>query len=349
MRRLSQVLTPIALSLACMVPMASQAQDKFVLRVSHFLPATSNAQVNVIQPWCDTLARESQQRLTCQIYPSMQLGGTPAQLADQVRRGAADVVWTAPGYSTGRFPRSEAVELPFMLPAQGELGSKIIWEFYERALRDDFKDYHVLALHSDGGMQLHNASKPVTTLEAFKGVKLRASTRMTARLLDSLGATPVSMPPAQLTEALSKGVVDGALVGWEVLPALKLDEVTRYHSEPAADQPIFSTTLLSLLMNKKRYESLPDDLREIVDRNSGLALSMSMGANWERSANAAREQVRTQGAQVAEIGTVEYRKMRDAGQVLTDTWIAEAADKKLDGAALAAALKDIAQANGLKY
>ncbi|MCP1636791.1 TRAP-type C4-dicarboxylate transport system substrate-binding protein [Kerstersia gyiorum] len=91
MRRLSQVLTPIALSLACMAPMASQAQDKFVLRVSHFLPATSNAQVNVIQPWCDTLARESQQRLTCQIYPSMQLGGTPAQLADQVRRGRCGV------------------------------------------------------------------------------------------------------------------------------------------------------------------------------------------------------------------------------------------------------------------
>lgn len=349
MRRFSKALSPIALSLACMVPALGQAQDKVVLRVSHFLPATSNAQVNVIQPWCNKLAEESQQRITCQIYPSMQLGGTPAQLADQVRRGAADVVWTAPGYSTGRFPRSEAVELPFMLPGKGEVGSKIIWEFYEKALKDDFKDYHVLALHSDGGMQLHNASKPVTTLDGFKGVKLRASTRMTARLLDSLGATPVSMPPAQLTEALSKGVVDGALVGWEVLPALKLDEVTRYHSEPDAEQPIFSTTLLSMLMNKKRYESLPDDLREIVDRNSGLALSMSMGANWERSANAAREQVRKGGATVDVIDAAEYQKMRDAGQVLTETWIVEAKDKGLDGAALAAALTEIAQQNGLKY
>lgn len=76
---------------------------------------------------------------------------------------------------------------------------------------------------------------------------------------------------------------------------------------------------------------------------------MSMGANWERSANAAREQVRTQGAQVVEIGAAEYQQMRDAGQVLTDTWIAETGEKKLDGAALAATLKEIAEANGMKY
>lgn len=344
--RILKALTVIS---ACLAAPLSQAAESVVLRVAHFLPSTSNAHRNVIQPWCDTLARESQQRITCQIYPSMQLGGTPAQLADQVRKGVADVVWTAPGYSTGRFPRSEAVELPFMLPAKGELGSKIIWEFYEAALKDDFKGYQVLALHSDGGMQLHSARRPVTTLESFKGVKLRASTRMTSRLVDSLGATPVSMPPAQLTEALSKGLVDGALVGWEVLPALKLDEVTRYHAEPEEGQPIFSTTLLSMLMNQKRYQSLPDDLRAVIDRNSGLALSMSMGANWEREAIKARELVREQGATVAVIEPVEYQKMREAGQQLTRRWVEETKDKGIDGARLAETLREIAQANGLQY
>ncbi|MDH1443264.1 TRAP transporter substrate-binding protein [Pseudomonas sp. GD03721] len=333
----------------CLAAPLSQAAESVILRVAHFLPSTSNAHRNVIQPWCDTLARESEQRITCQIYPSMQLGGTPAQLADQVLKGVADVVWTAPGYSTGRFPRSETVELPFMLPAKGELGSKIIWEFYEAALQEDFKNYKVLALHSDGGMQLHTTRLPVTTLESFKGVKLRASTRMTARLLDSLGGTPVSMPPAQLTEALSKGVVDGALVGWEVLPALKLDEVTRFHAEPEEGQPIFSTTLLGMLMNQKRYQNLPDDLRAVIDRNSGLALSMSMGANWEREAIKARERVRGQGATVTQIEPAEYQRMREAGQELTRSWVEEAQGKGIDGTQLAETLRTIAQANGLQY
>lgn len=345
MKRLA-VLSMLALSVSA--PLI-HAAETVTLKVAHFLPAASNAHQNVIQPWCDRIAKESDNRIKCQIYPSMQLGGTPAQLPDQVRRGVADVVWTAPGYSTGRFPRSEAVELPFMLPANGELGSKIIWEFYEAALKEDYSDYKVLALHSDGGMQLHTADKNIATLPDFKGVKLRASTRMTSRLLDALGATPVSMPPAQMTESLSKGVIDGALVGWEVIPALKLDEITRFHSEPEEGQPIFSTTLLSFLMNKKRYEKLPDDLRAVIDRNSGLSLSTTFGATWDKEAARARQLVIDQGATVTEIDDAAYRDMREAGDKVTREWSEEGDSKGIDGARLAQTLRDIAQANGQTY
>ncbi len=341
-----KTLTVLAL---CLSSQFSQAAETVTLKVAHFLPATSNAQRNVIQPWCDKLAEESANRIQCQIYPSMQLGGTPAQLPDQVRRGVADVVWTAPGYSTGRFPRSEAVELPFMLPPSGETGSKIIWEFYQRALQEDYKDFKVLALHSDGGMQLHNTRRNVATLQDFQGLKLRASTRMTSRLLDALGATPVSMPPAQMTESLSKGVIDGALVGWEVIPALKLDEVTRFHAEPEAGQPIFSTTLLSFLMNKQRYDNLPEDLRAIIDRNSGLDLSMTFGASWDKEGGRARQVVADQGATLARIDNQDYRSMREVGDKVTSAWSAEADDKGLKGSELARTLREIAMANGLKY
>lgn len=339
----------LALLLACGSLAPAVAAERVTLKIAHFLPASSNAQQHVIQPWCDTLARESEQRIQCQIYPSMQLGGTPGQLPDQVRNGVVDIVWTAPGYSPGRFPRSEAVELPFMLPANGVQASKIIWQFYQQALQEDYKGYRVLALHSDGGMQLHNARRNVATLQDFQGLKLRASTRMTSRLLDALGATPVSMPPAQMTESLSKGVIDGALVGWEVIPALKLDEVTRFHAEPEAGQPIFSTTLLSFLMNRKRYDSLPEDLRTVIDRNSGLDLSMTFGASWDKEGGRARQVVADQGATLARIDNQDYRSMREVGDKVTSAWSAEADDKGLKGSELARTLREIAMANGLKY
>ena len=78
------------------------------------LPPTSNPQVHVLQPWCDKINKESNDRLKCQIYPAMQLGGTPPQLFDQVRDGVVDIVWTVPTYSAGRFSKSEVFELPFM-------------------------------------------------------------------------------------------------------------------------------------------------------------------------------------------------------------------------------------------
>ncbi|MNE59616.1 Bacterial extracellular solute-binding protein, family 7 [compost metagenome] len=172
---------------------------------------------------------------------------------------------------------------------------------------------------------------------------------MTSRLLQALGATPVSMPPAQMTESLSKGVIDGALVGWEVIPALKLDEVTRFHAEPEAGQPIFSTTLLSFLMNRKRYESLPDDLRAIVDRNSGLGLSVTFGASWDKEGNRARQVVADQGAMLVRIDSQAYRSMREVGDQVTVAWSAEAEGNGIKGSELARTLREIAVANGLKY
>jgi len=160
--------------------------ETVVLKVAHFLPANSNAHINVIVPWCEDLQAQSEGRLRCQIYPSLQLGGTAATLVDQVRNGVADVVWTSPGYSPGRFPRVEALELPFMLPYGGMAGNRLIWQFYEQHATEDFSGYKMLALFGDGGQDVHVRGQPVRTLEDFRGLKLRASSRTTARTLEAL-------------------------------------------------------------------------------------------------------------------------------------------------------------------
>ena len=86
-----------------------------VFKIAHFLPSAAPAQQRVLQPWCEEISKESGGRIVCQFYPAMQLGGTPSQLVDQVKNGVADIAWTGPGYSAGRFPAIEAFELPFMV------------------------------------------------------------------------------------------------------------------------------------------------------------------------------------------------------------------------------------------
>ena len=117
---------PTLLMLLAALPVAAQT---VTLKVHHFLPGTSNVHVNLIQPWCDKIAKESGDRLKCQIYPAMQLGGTPAQLFDQARDGVADIVWTIPTYSAGRFIKSEVFELPFFTrSAKGSNGKALLDE-----------------------------------------------------------------------------------------------------------------------------------------------------------------------------------------------------------------------------
>jgi len=271
----------------------------------------------------------------------MQLGGTPAQLSEQAKNGVADIVWTAPGYSPGRFPRIEAFELPFVVK-DASSASLALWTFYEKYAAEDFSAFKVLAFHVDGGQAVHTSGRKVSGLDDWKGLKLRTSTRLGAKALAAMGGTPVAMPPSQLTEAISKGVVDGALGAWELVGPLKLDEVTKFHIEPAKGDAYLSATVLVVLMNKQRYDSLPADLKAIVDRHSGEALTQKFGETFDAQTAYGRKLVRDHGGEISQFTPEATASMRKAVSGVEAEWIAQVAARGVDGKALAQAARDLA-------
>ncbi|MBC7204644.1 MAG: hypothetical protein H5U29_14250 [Pusillimonas sp.] len=122
MKLIHRILAGFTLLAGCS---AQASSEKIVLKVAHFLPAHTVTQVNFIEPWCEKINKESNDQIECQIYPAMQLGGAPPQLLNQVRDGVADIAWTLPGYTPGRFPVSEIFESPF-LAADNESASRAL-------------------------------------------------------------------------------------------------------------------------------------------------------------------------------------------------------------------------------
>lgn len=322
----------LAIPMAVSMSGAVYAADNVTLKIAHFLPAMSNVQANVLEPWCAKLSEESEGRLKCQLHPSLQLGGTASQLADQARNGIADIVWTAPGYSPGRFPKTEAIELPGMIPLGGSAGSKVVWDFYQQHLQDEYSDYKVLAMHGDGGMNFHTRAKNIQGVDDFSGLKMRAPNRIISATLTALGAVPVAMPPAQVTEAISKGVVDGASAVWENVVPTKIDEVTHYHIDTPADRPALGGTVVALLMNKRKYDAMPEDLRSILDRNSGEALVSRFGEAWDAQTTKAKAKVEADGDVVTVLSHEAYDQIRERLLPVEEKWISEA--KGFDAKAL---------------
>lgn len=320
-------LSAIAAALFCGLSGHASAQD-VTLKVHHFLPAGSYAQTMFIQPWCDKIAKESANRMKCQIYPSMQLGGTPAQLVDQVRDGVVDVIWTLPGYTPGRFPRIEAFELPFMMQSP-EGTSKALWDYMQQQAPNEFKDVQPLAFHVHGDGVFHMANKPIKTLADFKGLKLRAPTRQTNKFLAALGATPVAMPVPAVGEAISKGVIDGAVVPYEVVPSVKIQELVKFHSETDPAEPAFYTSTFVFAMNKAKYQALPPDLKKVIDANSGVALSGQIGKTF-LAADAEGKKLTTRNTTNV-IPASELANWKKAGQPLIDGWIADMNSKGANG------------------
>jgi len=331
----SWVMLAFAASFAA--PLAAQ---NVTLKVHHFWPPNAMGPSTILAPWCEKLAKESNNRMKCQIYPAMQLGGTPQNLIDQVRDGVVDIVWTLPGYTAGRYPLMEVFELPFM-SSSAMATSQAAWDYYTQYGNKEFPGIKALAVHVHDNGYVHTTAKQVKVMADFKGLRMRAPTRQTNKMLAALGATPVAMPLPALPEAISKGVIDGYLLPWEVIPSIKAHELTKYESETDPKSRSLYTAVFIFAMNQAKYDSLPADLKKVIDANSGLTLSKQMGQAWDASAPPARKLAVEHGNIFYTIPASELDNWQKATANLPDDWAKDVSAKGNDGKALLQAAKDL--------
>jgi TRAP-type C4-dicarboxylate transport system substrate-binding protein len=319
--------------------------QEVTLRLHHFLPAVSNVHRHFLQPWAQKIAAESQNRLRIQIFPSMQLGGAPPQLYDQARDGVADIIWTLPGNTPGRFPRIEVFELPFVADRLAAPNAKATWEFYQTHLRDEFREVHPITVWSHDGGVIH-ANKEVRRLEDMRGLKLRFPTRQAGEALRALGAAPIGMPVPQVPEAVSQRVIDGAVVPWEVVPSIRLAELVRHHTEIPGSPTFYSTTFI-LAMNPARYAGLPAELKQVLDANSGIVAAEMAAKVWDEQGPLVRAQVeRRRENRIIQLSAQEKERWMIACRPVIDAWIAGSRERGFDGAALLADARGLIAKHG---
>ena len=334
----------LVLGLALVGIMAATAQavaQEVTLRAHHFLGAVSPQHKDFLVPWAERIAKESGGRIKIEVYPSMGLGGKPPQLFDQVKDGVVDIIWTLPGYTPGRFPRTEAFELPFV--NGGSVANTLaLQDYYEKYLKEEYKDVHVLLLHTHEGNLLHS-KKPIRSFADFKAKTIRTPSAGGTLLLEALGANPYHAPVPQVPQLLAKGVVDAVMIPYEVVPPLKVHENVKYHIDVTG--PRMNTSVFMLVMNKNSYAKLPADLKKVIDNNSRMKLAPIAGQIWVDVEKPGLAMSKAQGNEFITLNAAETAKIRAAGEKATARWIADVAKKGIDGAAL---LKD-ARAMIAKY
>ena len=319
-----------ATAVAMAVTAGAASAQEVVLKVSTFMAPQSHVWLDMHEGWMKKVEKESNGRIKFERYPAMQLGGTPGQLYDQVKDGVADVTWTLPGTTAGRFPRVEVFELPFMM-SNAEATSKAYWEYVQTYAKDEFKDVHLLAVNVHGPGLFHTVNKPIKSIADLRGMKLRGPTRQVTKLLASLGATPVGMPLPGIPDALSKGVIDGAVIPWEVVPSVKVHELAKYHSEFDPSLPALYTTTFVMTMNKAKYESLPPDLKKVIDANSGLETSGWLGKVQQANDPRGRAPAEERKNQILRFSKTDYEQFKKVSSKVDEAWVKEMDGKGFKG------------------
>ncbi|MGR3570488.1 TRAP transporter substrate-binding protein [Brevirhabdus sp.] len=307
--------------------------QEFTFKLHHFLGAKAPAQTQMLEPWAKAVEENSGGRVKIEIFPSMTLGGRPPELVSQARDGVVDLIWTVNGYTPGLFPRTEVMELPNVYENDPRAANLALYDMFQDQLKQDYKGLEVMFLHVHAGQAIQMADSDVRAPADLAGKNIRIPTRTGAWVIEALGANPVAMPVPELPQALSKGVVDGAFIPWEIIPALKIQDQTRFQIE-GADRTRFGNTTFQVSMNQARWDGLPDDIKKAFRDASGRDWWGKVGDIWRASDDFGIKVATDAGNTHVTLTDAQTEAFRQAMEPVVQRWIDEVAAKGIDGAAL---------------
>ena len=308
----------LALAGAMAMPavMASAASAK-ELKLGHFLPTRHHNHTVVMQPFADEVAKRSKGSLTVKVYPSLQLGGTPPGMYNQVLSGVTDISFIVPGYTPTVFPATGIVELPY-LAKDSQHATRILNGLFDKYLAEEYKNVKVLTFWTVDSYIVQSV-KPITTLEGLKGKKVRSPSAVQSEVAKALGAVPVNMPITNVYTSLERGVIDGFIAGPSALFSFKLGEVVKSMTTGFAG----GNLVLLMVMNKKAYEALSPEHRKIIDETSGEALGLRGAKAYDaQGAKALDVASKRPGSQVIAFSAAEQAKIHKAAEPMIEAWIA---------------------------
>jgi TRAP-type transport system periplasmic protein len=305
------------------------AADKITLRLHHFNSPVGGAHLKFLKPWSERINAKADGKMEIKVYPAMQLGGKSRDLYNQARDGFVDMIWTVPGYTANRFPKTEVFSLPF-IPGNAEQTSQAYYEFAGMHLADEYADTVPVMYHVSPSTGIYS-TKPIVKLEDLEGMKLRAPGRGAGAGFKEIGARAIGMPMPQVPEALQRGVIDAVFTSWAVNKTFKLFEATKYNVHLSG----VSTTPFILTANKASWSKLPADMQKIIRDESTIKLAAELGSIWDADDIAGRANAEKSSTTYEPKGA-DLAKWKSVMQPVIDQWIADMKEKGVDGAKLVA-------------
>ncbi|MBZ9540307.1 MULTISPECIES: TRAP transporter substrate-binding protein [Modicisalibacter] len=276
----------LALSVA---GLATGAQAETTLRLSHFWPGASAINKQLFEQWAKTVEKESNGEIKVQNFPSQTLSQAD-ETYDAAVNGIADIGITAQGYTNGRFPLSQIVELPGVAESAPQ-GACVLQTLYdENKIASEYDDSHVLFMFTTGPGYIHTKDTDVQKPGDLEGLRIRRPTAVAGEILKNMGAQPVGMPAPDIYTSLQRGVIDGLSFPWEGIKSFQLGEQLHYHT-----QVPFYTLIFVATMNQNTYDRLSPEAKKVIDANSGMKWAQKAGDVFAAQDKAGKAQAEKAG------------------------------------------------------
>lgn len=310
-------------ALALIVASTAQGAWAETLKVSTFLPPMHTF-TKAVAAWGEELAEKSGGALTLEMFPAAQLAPPPRQF-DLVKAGGADIAIFLHGMTPGRFPMTDLAGLPLTHPTAGDASavtSRRLTELAPEFLADEHEGTHVLWMAVTPPLKLHLADVDPSDLDALKGTRIRYAGATWQKIIEALGASPVPVPPAETSDAMGKGVVDGASFPFEATVAFDLAPVTKYSLEPGLASATFA-----VVMSDAAWERIGPDMQALVTETTGPDRAAWFGAIWDEAETHGRAEMANAGDTIVTMDAGQLDALKATFGSVVDAGKAAAGDQ----------------------
>jgi TRAP-type C4-dicarboxylate transport system substrate-binding protein len=314
---------------------AAPATAQVVWKYSNWLPPTHPVTDGVTKVWAKQVEDATQGRVKIEVIAP--LGGPPAHL-DLVRNGVADVTNITTAYTAGRFVLLGGLEMPFMSDRNSAMslaGQRTYDRFFKQA--NEFEGLKFGGIAMVGPYQIYTTKKAISTIEDFKGQKIREAGGVTKAVVEALGATPFFAPAPQTYDVLSKGVGDGVLFPPESIPGFKVTSAVKHGIHVPGG---FNQAVQALIINEAKWKALAPADQAAIEKLLGEHWSLLWGNLWDKTNAAAIEQMKKDGVALKDASPELLAEIRRRLAKIETDWIAEAGKKNVDGKAALAYMRE---------
>lgn len=301
--------------------------DTISIKISSPWPPNHPQHEMVVKPWMKQISELTGGRVKFNLISGEALGKAKDHYEMAVK-GIADITLTVPAYTPGRFQLTSVFWLPFMVTT-AEDTSVALWKIYEKYFQNEYGDVKVLWHYVHAPGQIFTRKKPVKDISDLKGMKIRATNPYVQKSIKVLGASPVSIPVPEVYNALDRGVVDGTAMPFEGIWVFKQHEVVDYVT--ICD---LYTMSFAIVMNKRKWESLPADIKKVIDENIGLKMSKKAGIVYDKGEAMLKNKVLEYGIKANDLAPADLAKWREEGKMINAGWAKEMESKGLPGNAV---------------
>ena len=263
-----------------LLPSLAASATPVELKLAFFPSERTEIYEAAIKPFVDAVNTEGKGLLTIKVYPNGALGKVLAEQPQMVLDGIADIGWVVPGQTPYRFPDNQLLELPGLFRDVRE-GTLTYTRLIAAKVLRGYEDFVVIGAFTADPTFVHSR-KPLGSLAALKGQKIRANNQVEADTLESLGATPTVMPASRLADAIDRGAIDGAALAPTAVFDFRVAPLAKNHYLLGG-----GVAPLVLVMSRKKFDGLPAAARALIGKYSGewtaVAWIASFGASEQRS------------------------------------------------------------------